>query len=115
MLAGGSSSIINEVKLFLKRELNFKNEVKCLSINLDDYIKINKPPTFIKMDIEGSEVFAIRGGLNFFKNYSPIILMEVILSDAFGKEKQILSKEAVFMLLNLGFKMYRITESGDIN
>ncbi|MEO0225262.1 MAG: FkbM family methyltransferase [candidate division WOR-3 bacterium] len=114
LLAGASSSIIDEVKLFLKTKSNFKNEIKCLSIKLDDYIKNNKPPTFIKMDIEGAEFFAIKGGLNFFKNHSPVILMEVVLNETFGKERQKLSKEAVLMLLDLGFKMYRITESGNM-
>lgn len=39
----------------------------------------NKHISFIKMDIEGAELFALKGGINTINKHKPIILMEVCI------------------------------------
>lgn len=75
------------------------------SITLDKYTKKHKPPTFIKIDVEGAEKLVIKGGIKTLKKYNPKIIMEVFT------DKEHIS--AVKMLLKLGYKMYYIDEKGD--
>jgi len=76
---------------------------------LDEYIKTHSKPTIIKMDIEGAEFLAIKGGYEFFKNNSPIILMEVL-----GDEFLEISKKAVELLVELNYVPYQINLEGKI-
>ena len=40
----------------------------------------NKKISFIKIDIEGAELFALKGALNTINKYKPIILMEICIN-----------------------------------
>ena len=53
--------------------------VNCLATTLDDYVaeKSLKKVDFIKMDIEGSEWFALRGAVSLFSYCQPTILLEI--------------------------------------
>jgi FkbM family methyltransferase len=113
LLAGASSSIIEEVKIFLKK-MNFKKVYQVKTTTLKDYLLKNKPPTIIKIDVEGAEEKVIYGGIDFFKENNSIVIMEVVLSDNFGKSRRELSKNAVDLLINCGYKMYFVDENGQI-
>ena len=41
------------------------------AVSLDDYFKDKQPPTFIKMDIEGAEMQALKGAQKIIKKYRP--------------------------------------------
>lgn len=99
-----SSSTITEegAKKYLKNY--YKVKVKCDT--LDSYILNHKPPTFIKMDVEGSEMFVIKGGLDLFRKFSPKIIMEVQT----GEIGMNYSLEAIKELVNLGYSIFRIDD-----
>jgi len=113
LLLAGASSIVDETKLFLK-SINLQEEIVCNTISLKEYLKSHKPPTIIKMDVEGAEYNVISGGLDFFNKSNPIIAMEVILSDAFGSQWRELSQKAVNLLLSCGYSMYLVDKEGKI-
>ena len=46
-------------------------------VSLDDYFQRREPPTFIKLDVEGSEFAALRGGCNIIKQHCPRIATSV--------------------------------------
>ncbi len=61
------------------KDFNFEKTTKIESINIDTFIKkydLKKYNTIIKLDIEGNEMSAIKGGLEFIKEASPLIIIE---------------------------------------
>ena len=63
-LQGSGSRIVQEGDVFGRRALE-----KIKVVNLDDFLK--EPPTFIKMDIEGSEYNALLGTQELIKEHRP--------------------------------------------
>ena len=52
-------------------------------ITIDDYCgKNNIKPDFIKMDIEGSELLALEGGINTIINHRPQLAISIYHCDA---------------------------------
>jgi len=48
------------------------------SFTLDSMeVYLRKPLSFIKMDLEGYELIALRGGLKIITKYKPVILIEI--------------------------------------
>lgn len=72
--ASGASSIAD------LRELDSTRKVKCSLIKMDDFIKTNniKRLDFIKCDVEGSELFVYKGGINSIEKFKPIIFSEML-------------------------------------
>ncbi len=101
------TTIVEDVKKIYHKK---SEEILVETITLDEYIKNHKAPTFIKMDIEGAEYLAIKGGINMFKNYSPVIAMEVL-----GWKFINNSLKAVNLLLELGYKSFILDLKGEIN
>jgi len=97
--SGGSSLIKHEH--FKKYKV-----IKVKTMKLDDYILIHKPPTIMKIDVEGAEPFVLKGATNLIKNYNPTIIME------FGSDN--LHREAVEILLNNDYKLYRLDKEGNL-
>ncbi len=85
-----------------------KCEVPC--INLDEYVKKHKKPTFIKFDIEGGELKALKGGEELFEETNPVISLEVWR----GEEGEVFSRKPVEYLQNLGYSSFAIDEEGDL-
>jgi len=55
-----------------------KNEAyDCQVVSLDTAITDNTPISFIKMDIEGAEYFALKGMHHLIQKHKPVILIEV--------------------------------------
>jgi FkbM family methyltransferase len=67
-------------------------------------------PRIIKIDVEGAELNVIRGGLNYIKKYSPIIVMEYLEP----QRKNDTHKEALKILLSVGYKSYLIEQDGNL-
>lgn len=100
------ATLVDEVKSLYKKE---GTEIEIQTTTLDNYLKTHRKPTLIKMDVEGAEFLILEGGLQFFKNNSPIIVMEV-LGDEFISN----SLKAVNLLKKLGYKAFEIEISGEI-
>lgn len=102
----GSSSLIMN---YLNREDKIVIEVDL--ITLESYLKTHNCPTFIKMDVEGAEDLVIKGGINFFEDYCPLIVLEVWSTKNNGE----ISMKAVNLLRTLGYQSYYIDIEGDMH
>lgn len=82
---------------------------KINSITVDEYVaRGNKPPTVIKLDIEGGEHDALIGAVNTIRDNKPIIIMEIWG----GKLGEKYHNEAVQMLTSLGYRIFSIERDG---
>ncbi|MCM8827391.1 MAG: FkbM family methyltransferase [Candidatus Omnitrophica bacterium] len=98
--------------LIFRKELDSAGKIKVKTITLDEYIKTHKPPTIMKIDIEGAEYLALKGAENLLKTYSPIIIMET-LGDEFLPDPS-LRRNAVALLKEFGYRAYNILSDGEI-
>lgn len=83
-----------------------KAEVRCTTI--DEYAKTHRPPTVIKIDVEGGEKRLIAGGLETFRGARPAVAMEVWAG--IGGER--FSLPACRALLDLGYMAHDLSEDG---
>ena len=97
----GSSSLVKH-QHFLKYKV-----IKVRTTTLDDYISNHKPPTIMKIDVEGGESLVLKGGLELLKKYSPMIIMEFFPDD--------LHREAVNILFNSGYRAFKIDNDGNLS
>jgi FkbM family methyltransferase len=97
----GASSLIKH-RHFLKYKV-----IKVRTTTLDDYISNHKPPTIMKIDVEGGEPVVLKGGLELLKKYSPIIIMEFLPDD--------LHREAVNILFSSGYGAFKIDKNGNLS
>ncbi|MBI2121753.1 MAG: FkbM family methyltransferase [Candidatus Sungbacteria bacterium] len=104
---GGMSTMLKET--VLRWKLPFK-EIRVKTITLDDYALAHAPPTFLKIDVDGSEKKVIRGAVKMLKSAAPIIAMEVWDANHVKAD----TMEALKLLQNLGYESYRIDEKGEI-
>lgn len=51
--------------------------VEVEAIALDDYAEVSRPPTLIKIDVEGAEGEVLRGSEHIFSAFRPILICEV--------------------------------------
>ncbi|BCX15610.1 MAG: hypothetical protein KatS3mg097_502 [Candidatus Parcubacteria bacterium] len=87
------------------------NEYEVEVITLDSFCEENKIiPDFIKIDVEGAEEDVLRGSTKLLKNKSPIIALEIWFRPT-PPENYL---NAVNILKNNEFKMFAITENGDL-
>lgn len=80
----GKSAI--HVRKALERDTVEKVYQKCLSIRLDDFFGADIMPDFIKVDIEGAELAALRGASALIERARPVLHIEIgpPSLDAFG-------------------------------
>jgi FkbM family methyltransferase len=58
-------------------EINKNNKVGVKSITIDTALKnVSKKVSFIKVDIQGADLFALEGAINIINNNRPVILFE---------------------------------------
>jgi FkbM family methyltransferase len=102
----GPTTIVEDLRQKYKKQNSLiKVEIK----TLDFYINSHRVPTYIKMDIEGAEYLVIKGGKKFFRENSPIIAIEVL-----GDEFLDISLRAVNLLLDFGYKIFKINFDGEL-
>jgi len=99
-----TASILDD---FAKRYFNKYKEIKVKCTTLDDYCTTHKYPTFMKIDIDGSESFVINGATGTLSKYGPVICMEIMDGDMGIKY----SLKAVNKLINLGYKIFHIDDN----
>lgn len=83
-----------------------KTEVRC--VTLDEYASGRRPPTVIKIDVEGGEKRLIAGGIETIRKARPVIAMEVWA----GAGGERFSLPACRALLDLGYAAYSLNEDG---
>ncbi|MBI2385416.1 MAG: FkbM family methyltransferase [Elusimicrobia bacterium] len=81
-------------------------EVDC--VTLDAYAKEHRPPTVIKIDVEGGEKRLLAGGLETLRASRPAIAMEIWP----GVNGERFSLPACRDLLSLGYAAHRLDEDG---
>lgn len=86
------------------------NRIVVKKMTLDQYCSSRSViPSFVKMDVEGSEADVINGGLVCLKKYHPTIVMEV-----WPEPNQANHQKAIADLLNLEYKLFSIDSNGDL-
>lgn len=83
-----------------------KTEVRC--VTLDEYASRSRPPTVIKIDVEGGEKRLIAGGVETIRKARPVIAMEVWA----GAGGERFSLPACRALLDLGYAAFSLDEDG---
>lgn len=102
------SSIIQETTQV--HSYQFKKKIEVETETLENYFKSHNLPSVIKLDVEGAESLVIEGGLEFFKNNSPIISLEVWSPKEGGE----ISMKAVQKLKDIGYQSYQINKNGEL-
>jgi FkbM family methyltransferase len=82
------------------------------AITLDEFIQNNSIQNvdFIKMDIEGAELFALEGMKGLLESERPILLLEMTIS--MMKQAGYTPKELLAFLAAYGYECYEITKQG---
>lgn len=94
----------------IKPSAGMFQKVSVSGTTIDDYCRrINKKPDLIKIDVEGSEDYVIKGSKNILNSSDIIISMEVF---AEHNDRHL---HAVKMLLDSGYKPYLINNDGDLD
>jgi FkbM family methyltransferase len=91
-----------------KSESRSEIEEHIIVKNFDKYFEAKglKRLDFIKIDIEGAELFALNGMINHLKKFKPQILLE--MNEATFNSAGYTSKDMFSFLSKLGYKPYRI-------
>ena len=93
------------------REDNNVEIVKCDIRKLDDFVAEENISNidFIKIDVEGAELFALRGGVESIKQYKPIIFCEMLRK--WAKKFDYHPNDIIELLKNIGYSCYAIKEN----
>jgi FkbM family methyltransferase len=79
---------------------------------LDDRIEDLPPPDFIKIDVEGAELFVLRGAMATLQKFHPQLLIE-INAESFGAAGY--DQQLVFDLLTgLGYQLFDVRRRGKL-
>ena len=81
-------------------------DVTCQVVRIDDYLHDLEGVAFIKCDIEGADLYAMRGAQQTLTKHRPIVLMEINpwFLEGFGLKVE----DIVSFFEGLGFGMYRL-------
>ena len=59
------------------RGADSENSLLVTSLRLDTFVRSNRPPNLLLVDIEGAELDALESGLELITQYRPVIMVEV--------------------------------------
>lgn len=78
-------------------------------LKLDDVIRDKdvKNVALVKLDVEGWEKYVLQGGETFFKNHSPVVMVEFTETNTFAAGYHV--QELYDILEGWGYKWYRFT------
>lgn len=80
-------------------------QIDCPVVVLDDELKGLKSLSFLKIDIEGAEVFAFRGAMGLIRQFHPTVLIEI--NPWFLDGFQLTMNDLTGPFRDLGYKVYR--------
>ncbi len=89
-------------------EFKLKKTTQIRSISIDSIVKkydLKKYITIIKLDIEGNEMSALKGGLDFIRETSPLIILEISKFIFDKRENKDYFKN---FLINFDYSIYNI-------
>lgn len=77
-----------------------------------DWLPTNNTIDFIKCDVEGNELFVLKGGLKLLRQHKPVLLCELLRkwSALFGYHPN----EAIDLLQGIGYKTYTAASDGKL-
>ena len=94
---------------------SFQDEeiVKCKSVTIDDFVLPKlKSLSFVKIDIEGAEYFAIEGMVNTLEKFKPVILVEI--QPFFLKGMGVKESELIDLVTKkLGYKIFCLKKGNE--
>lgn len=84
------------------------------AITLDEFVheKSLSRVSLIKMDIEGAELFALKGMSNTLEQFRPVLLVEI--SEQVLKDRNVTGHDVFEFMHNAGYKAYILDDKGDI-
>lgn len=91
-----------------------KIKIKCEVKRMDDVVpKLTGKIDFIKCDVEGAEIFVIRGGIEIIKREKPVIFLEMLRKWAakFGYHPN----DIILILTEIGYNCYYAEDGKLIN
>ncbi len=102
-----------DVEKFLKEDWIKKynpQKTEIQATTIDNFVDENElNPAMIKIDVEGAEVQAIKGGAHTWQGQSPVLVMEYLDE---GNESSYTQAAAV--MYGYGYKSYMITDEGKL-
>lgn len=104
----------NEIAASSMRDLREDNSVKIVKCDIekmDNFIEKEKILNidFIKIDIEGAELFALQGGIKSINKYKPIIFCEMLRK--WAKKFDYHPNDIIELLNKIGYSCYAIKEN----
>ena len=93
----------------IKQNIDICNElIQCQFIKMDDYVLENNviKIDFIKIDIEGAELLALKGGLYSIKKFLPILFLELLRK--WSANFNYHPNDVIKLLRDLGYSCYSI-------
>jgi FkbM family methyltransferase len=105
-IAGRKNDIENNNDYKFTQEETFDCEV----VALDEFYSNSLPNlTFIKIDIEGAELFALKGAKNLLHQYKPVILIEInpIFLEGFG----LTEADMLDFIKETGYEIFYLNEA----
>lgn len=101
---GGSGIISNYPSHVDGKPIELYPKISVVVNRLDEF-QLPNDISFIKMDIEGHEMFAIKGGINTIKNNKPVIWLE-----DFHYDKNLKNSPTQYLIDNLGYTLIKREE-----
>jgi FkbM family methyltransferase len=89
----------------------FEIQLKSLDDELD-VLKLNRLD-FIKIDIEGGELFALQGSMQSLKQYRPLVMIEI--NDYTYKAAGYTSKDVNDFFTGLNYRAFQVNRDGNLN
>lgn len=87
-----------------------KIKVKCRVKRIDDFINgISPKIDFIKCDVEGAEIFVIKGGLKTIKRHLPILFLEMLRK--WSAKFECHPNDVIKILSNIGYESYYVSNT----
>lgn len=100
------NTLEEEVTDFDPTRGSLRSEVRCTT--LDEYVTENRPPTVMKIDVEGGEKRLLAGALETLRRHRPAIAMETWARE--GGER--FSLPSCRTLIALGYRPHALSEEG---
>jgi hypothetical protein len=85
-------------------------DVECEVVTIDDYLPDVKNLSLLKCDIEGADLFAMRGARKTLEKHKPVVVIEITpwFLEGFGLSVA----EVVTFFQDLGYRCYRYDDGG---